>query len=109
MSIADDEEQRRPARGTRRGGASARPRVAPQAPFQSGATAFDDRHRRYLCFNATGTLVLRCEKGQDLIETEFHDTARHTRRVPLISDFLGYSLGQLSEEVKEWAWVWGRL
>lgn len=94
-----------PVHGRRRGAGRFRfpPRAPPpQAAFQPGSTRPDRSGRSYLCFNALGTLTLRREPGggAGVIETSFHDTARHRRRVPLITDHLGFSLGHLGTQVR---------
>jgi chromosome transmission fidelity protein 4 len=70
----------------------------PQAPFQPGSTSMD-AGRRYLAFNALGSIVLRRESDHNIVEVSFHDTlsSRVPRRVPLLSDFYGFTVGALGE------------
>uniref|UniRef100_A0A1D2A7B7 Uncharacterized protein n=1 Tax=Auxenochlorella protothecoides TaxID=3075 RepID=A0A1D2A7B7_AUXPR len=102
-SLPSDSGPDEPVHGRRRGAGRFRfpPRAPPpQAAFQPGSTRPDRSGRSYLCFNALGTLTLRREPGggAGVIETSFHDTARHRRRVPLITDHLGFSLGHLGTQ-----------
>lgn len=70
----------------------------PQPPFQPGSTSMD-AGRRYLAYNGLGSVVLRRESDHNIVEVSFHDTmsSRVPRRVPLLSDFYGFTVGALGE------------
>lgn len=65
-----------------------------QAAFQPGAT--DAVHgRRYLAYNSLGCIILRSEADHNIVEVSFHDTSLHRKRIPLLNDFYGFSVGSL--------------
>jgi chromosome transmission fidelity protein 4 len=68
----------------------------PQPAVQAGATA-SDAGRRYLAYTSLGAITLRSEPDHNTVEVAFHDTARVRRRVPLLTDFFGFTLGALGE------------
>jgi chromosome transmission fidelity protein 4 len=68
----------------------------PQPAVQSGATSMD-AGRRYLAYTSLGAITLRSEPDHNTVEVAFHDTARVRRRVPLLTDFFGFTLGALGE------------
>jgi len=68
----------------------------PQPPIQPGATSMD-AGRRYLAYTSLGAITLRSEPDHNTVEVAFHDTARVRRRVPLLTDFFGFTLGALGE------------
>ena len=68
--------------------------VPPAAPAaEKGAPS-----RRFLCYNALGSIVSASEPGSDFnsVEMAFHDTSR-AGRVPTITDYHGYDVGTLGE------------
>lgn len=68
--------------------------VAKQASFQPGST--ESVHgRRYLAYNSTGCIILRSEADHNIVEVSFHDTSLHRKRIPLLNDFYGFSMGSL--------------
>ena len=69
----------------------------PQPPIQPGSTTMDFG-RQYLSYTPMGAITLRTESDHNTVEVSFHDTARARRRVPLLTDFFGFSLGALGEE-----------
>lgn len=69
----------------------------PQAPIQPGSTQMD-AGRRYLAYTSLGAITLRTETDHNVVDVTFHDTARIRRRVPLLSDFFGFTLGALGEQ-----------
>ncbi len=68
--------------------------VSQQASFQPGST--DPVHgRRYLAYNSLGCIILRSEADHNIVEMSFHDTSLHRKRIPLLNDFYGFSVGSL--------------
>ncbi|KAI7839202.1 hypothetical protein COHA_007091 [Chlorella ohadii] len=70
----------------------------PQDAIQPGATEMGDNGRRYLAYNSLGAITLRQEEDYNVVEVTFHDTARMRKRVPLLSDFFGFTCGALGEK-----------
>ena len=68
----------------------------PQSAVQPGSTAMD-AGRRYLSYTSLGAITLRSESDHNTVEVSFHDTSRIRRRVPLLTDFFGFTLGTLGE------------
>lgn len=69
----------------------------PQQPFQPGSTDLV-MGRRYLSYNSLGCITLRSESDHNIVEVNFHDTAIHRRRIPLLNDFYGFTMGTLGTE-----------
>jgi chromosome transmission fidelity protein 4 len=80
------------------GGFSAFDLPQPQDPIQPGSTEMGDSGRRYLAYNSLGAITLRQEEDHNVVEVTFHDTARMRKRVPLLSDFFGFTCGALGEK-----------
>ncbi|KAL4439932.1 hypothetical protein ABPG75_002933 [Micractinium tetrahymenae] len=70
----------------------------PQEPIQPGATEMGDTGRRYLAYNTLGCIVLKQEEDHNVVEVTFHDTSRMRKRIPLLNDFFGFTLGSLGEK-----------
>lgn len=68
--------------------------VSQQASFQPGSTD-PVQGRRYLAYNALGCIILRSEADHNIVEVSFHDTSLHRKRIPLLNDFYGFSIGSL--------------
>lgn len=68
----------------------------PQPAVQPGSTTMD-AGRRYLSYTSLGAITLRSESDHNTVEVSFHDTSRGYRRVPLLTDFYGFTLGTLGE------------
>ena len=68
----------------------------PQLPIQPGSTAMD-AGRRYLSYTSTAVITLRSESDHNTVEVAFHDIAKNRRRIPLLTDFFGFTLGSLGE------------
>lgn len=68
-----------------------------QESFQPGATA-PVLGRRYLAYNDIGCITLRSESDHNIVEVNFHDTSLHRRRIPLLNDFYGFTMGSLGLE-----------
>ncbi|KDD73079.1 hypothetical protein H632_c2559p0, partial [Helicosporidium sp. ATCC 50920] len=71
-------------------------------PLQPGAFATPPGYARlapaYLCFNGVGSVVRRPQEDHAVVEVAFHDTSKHRKRLPLISDFLGFGLATLGDK-----------
>ncbi|KAK9809234.1 hypothetical protein WJX72_011841 [[Myrmecia] bisecta] len=75
--------------------------VKPQAPIQPGSTTDDGESlRRWLAYNQVGAISTYedLEHSYHIVQVEFHDTARHRKRVPNMTDFYGVSLASLGEK-----------
>lgn len=68
----------------------------PQPAIQPGSTR-TDAGRRYLAYTSLGSIVSRRESDHHVVEVSFHDTAKVRRRVPLLSDFYGFTMASLGE------------
>ena len=66
-----------------------------QEAFQPGSTK-PVSGRRYLAYNALGSIILRTESDHNIAEVNFHDTSLHRKRIPLLNDFYGFHVGSLS-------------
>ena len=71
--------------------------VEAQGAMQPGATQME-LGRRYLCYNSLGCITLRTESDHNIVEVAFHDTAEHRRRIPLLNDFYGFTMGSLGSK-----------
>jgi len=71
--------------------------VEPQKAVQPGSTQ-KELGRRYLCYNSLGYITLRTESDHNIVEVSFHDTAEHRRRIPLLNDFYGFTMGSLGSK-----------
>ncbi|KAJ9532938.1 hypothetical protein QJQ45_018035 [Haematococcus lacustris] len=72
------------------------PCSTPPAPSGSGPHAGS----RYLCYTMQGCVISRPVEDHHVIEVSFHDTRRAAGtggRVPLLTDFYGFTLGALGE------------
>ncbi|KAJ9533673.1 hypothetical protein QJQ45_026735, partial [Haematococcus lacustris] len=72
------------------------PCSTPPAPPGSGPHAGS----RYLCYTMQGCVISRPVEDHHVIEVSFHDTRRAAGtggRVPLLTDFYGFTLGALGE------------
>lgn len=69
----------------------------PQDPIQPGSTTME-AGRRYLSYTALGSITLRTESDHNVVEVAFHDISRVKKRIPLLTDFFGFTLGSLGEE-----------
>ena len=70
----------------------------PQAAVQPGSTALGVHGRRYLAYTSVGAVMLKEEDDHNVIEVSFHDTNKVRKRIPLLTDFFGISLGSLCEK-----------
>jgi hypothetical protein len=110
--LADSPGASRPARrgpapsSSRRGRRPARPRAPPrpalpppQPAIQPGSTRLGENGRRYLAYTRLWFIALKAEPEHNVVEVAFHNTAANPRRVPLLDDFFGFTLGALGEQV----------
>ena len=56
--------------------------------------------RRWLAYGAVGCVSSRAEEDHAVVEVTFHDTARHRKRMPLLTDFYRFSMAALSEQAR---------
>jgi chromosome transmission fidelity protein 4 len=67
-----------------------------QGPFQPGSThAGSDGKRRYLVWNATGTIISRDEETHSQLEIEFSDSSRH--RSVRLTDHYQFTMAALND------------
>eukprot|EP00887_Chlorella_sp_A99_P000454 scaffold17.g454.t1 len=69
-----------------------------QDPVHPGSTQLSDAGRRYLAYNTLGCVILRQEDDHNVVEVAFHDTQRMRRRIPLITDFFGFTMASLGDK-----------
>ncbi|KAI3431740.1 hypothetical protein D9Q98_004782 [Chlorella vulgaris] len=100
--LADSEPKRDARRGGRRpggfGGFSSFDLPQPQDPIQPGSTSLSNSERAYLAYNSLGCITLKQEEDHNVVEVCFHDTSRQRKRIPLLNDFFGFSVGSLGEK-----------
>ncbi|GBG74748.1 hypothetical protein CBR_g19153 [Chara braunii] len=70
----------------------------PQGPFQPCSTHKVDGRKRFLAYNLLGSITVREEDGHSSVEVEFHDTSTHTARVPVMTDYFGFTMAALSDK-----------
>jgi WD40 repeat protein len=67
-----------------------------QPPFQPSSTTYDEKRRRYLVWNAVGSMVSRDEDIGNRIEIKFADTSHNKNES--FNDNYGFELGALSTQ-----------
>lgn len=100
---AEPQSERRGRRGASRPfdvlntyGSASVPAPQRQAAFQPGVTPVESG-RRFLAYNTDGCITSRFvpESGHYSIDISFHDTAKHPARIPMITDYYGYTVAAL--------------
>eukprot|EP00803_Ostreobium_quekettii_P000122 evm.model.scf_11.1 EVM.evm.TU.scf_11.1 scf_11:136-8515(+) len=72
--------------------------LLPQKPIQPGSTPeAHDGNPFFLCFNEIGRIVMKRMEGQNAVQVDVKDSSLMPVRIPVLTDYFGFTLGALSE------------